>query len=82
MRIVKRFLKVKIMLTSQQLYQQAHQLPALEKLRLAELLLADLDLPDSNCDKAWANEAKERWQAYQAGELTTVSYDTVMEKYQ
>ena len=70
------------MLTSQQLYQQAHQLPALEKLRLAELLLADLDLPDSLCDKAWANEAKERWQAYQAGELTTVSYDAVMAKYQ
>ena len=70
------------MLTSQQLYQQAHQLPALEKLRLAELLLSDLDLPDSLCDKVWANEAKERWQAYQAGELATVSYEAVMAKYQ
>jgi len=80
--IVKRFLKVKIMITSQQLYQQAHQLPALEKLRLAELLLSDLDLPDSLCDKAWAKEAQQRWQAYQEGKLTTVSYDAVMAKYQ
>jgi hypothetical protein len=70
------------MLTSQQLYQQAHQLPALEKLQLAELLLADLDLPDTVCDKAWANEALQRWQAYQAGKLKTVSYQTAMEKYQ
>jgi putative addiction module component (TIGR02574 family) len=70
------------MLTSQQLYQQAHQLPALEKLRLAELLLSDLDLPDAACDKAWAAEAQSRWQAYQAGKLATVSYDVVMEKYQ
>jgi hypothetical protein len=57
------------MLTSQQLYQQAHQLPALEKLHLAEWLLADSDLPDSR-----ANETQQRWQAYQAGKLTTVSY--------
>ena len=30
------------MLNTQELYQQANQLPPLEKLRLAELLLADL----------------------------------------
>ena len=30
----------------QELYQQANQLPHLEKLRLAELLLANLDTPD------------------------------------
>jgi len=30
---------------AKELYQQANQLPPLEKLRLAELLLADLDTP-------------------------------------
>ena len=30
--------------SSQELYQQLSQLPSLEKLRLAELLLADLEL--------------------------------------
>ena len=59
----------------QELYQQANQLPPLEKLRLAELLLADLDSPDPVCDTVWRDEAQKRWQAYQAGELKTVSYD-------
>jgi putative addiction module component (TIGR02574 family) len=66
---------------AKELYQQANQLPPLEKLRLAELLLADLDTPDPAIDMVWRDEAQTRWQAYQAGELKTVSYDTVMQKY-
>ena len=69
------------MLNSQELFQQANQLPPLEKLRLAELLLADLDTPDPTIDAIWLDEAPIRWQKYQAGELTTVSYEEVMEKY-
>ncbi|MDD2724984.1 MAG: addiction module protein [Methylovulum sp.] len=69
------------MLNSQELYQQANQLPPLEKLRLAELLLADLDTPDPGIDAIWRDEAEKRWQAYQAGELKTVSHETVMAKY-
>ena len=42
----------------QELYQQANQLPSLEKLRLTELLLADLDIPDPEIDAIWLNEAK------------------------
>ena len=69
------------MLHAQELHQQANQLPPLEKLRLAELLLADLDTPDPEIDAIWRDEAQKRWQAYQAGELKTVSYDAVMQKY-
>lgn len=69
------------MLCVKELYQQANQLAPLEKLRLAELLLADLDAPDPEIDAIWRDEAQKRWQAYQAGELKTVSYDTVMQKY-
>ena len=65
----------------QELYQQANQLPPLEKLQLAELLLADLDKPDQEIDVIWKDEAQKRWQAYPASELKTVSYDTVMQKY-
>lgn len=65
----------------QEFYQQANQLSSLEKLRLAELLLADLDTPDPEIDTIWRDEAQNRWQAYQAGELKTVSYDAVMQKY-
>jgi len=71
----------KIMLHAKELYQQANQLPPLEKLRLAESLLADLDIPDPEIDAFWRNEAQKRWQAYQAGDLKTVCYDAVMKKY-
>jgi len=67
--------------TCQELYQQANQLPPLEKLRLAELLLADLDTPDPEIDTIWSDEAQKRWLAYRAGELKTVSYEAVMQKY-
>jgi hypothetical protein len=45
------------MLYAKELYQQANQLPPLEKLRLAELLLADLDTPDPEIDAIWRDEA-------------------------
>lgn len=66
---------------SQDIYQQANQLPPLEKLRLAELLLADLDVPDPEIDAIWRDEAQKRWLAYRNGELKTVSYEAVMQKY-
>ena len=69
------------MTCAQELYHQANQLPPLEKLRLAELLLADLDTPNPEIDAIWREEAQKRWQAYKVGGLTTVSYDAVMQKY-
>jgi len=35
----------------------------LGKLRLAESLLADLDIPDPEIDAIWRDEAQKRWQA-------------------
>ncbi|MCK9394574.1 MAG: addiction module protein [Methylobacter sp.] len=69
------------MLSSQELYQQVSRLPPLEKLRLAELLLADLDTPNPEIDAIWREEAQKRWKAYKAGEQKTVSYEAVMQKY-
>jgi hypothetical protein len=67
--------------SSQELYQQVNHLPSLEKLRLAELLLADLDTPNPEIDGIWNKEAKKGWRAYKLGELKTVSYEEVMQKY-
>ena len=66
---------------AKELYQQAKQLPPLEKLRLAELLLADLDSPDPEIDANCRDEAQKRWHAYSARELKMLSYDAVMQKY-
>ncbi|MDQ6652670.1 MAG: addiction module protein [Acidobacteriota bacterium] len=56
-------------------------LPDIEKLRLVDFILADLDKPDPEIDKIWAEEARKRWAAYKAGRIPTVSYEDVMARY-
>ena len=67
--------------TADELEQQIQSLSDLEKLRLVDMILADLDRPDPEIDRIWAEEARERWAAYKAGGLPTVSYEDVMSKY-
>ena len=64
----------------QQLYEQAHILPALDKLNLIERLLVDLDQPNNEIAHLWEGEANRRWQAYQNGHLQTIDYDEVMKE--
>lgn len=56
-------------------------LPDLEKLQLIDVLWEQLDHPDPEIDKIWADEARARRQAYKDGALKTVSYEEVMSKY-
>lgn len=56
-------------------------LPAVEKLKLVDAILEELDKPDPELDQVWATEAHKRREAYQKGKLETVSYNKVMEKH-
>ena len=56
-------------------------LPDVEKLHLVDAILADLDKPDPEIDRIWADEARERWAAYKSGRIPTVSYQAVMDKH-
>jgi putative addiction module component (TIGR02574 family) len=56
-------------------------LPDSEKLRLVDVILSDLDKPDPEIDRVWANEARRRWVAYKEGRIPTVSYEEVMSRY-
>ena len=67
--------------TAEQLSAEIHDLPDIEKLRLVDTILADLDRPDPEIDKVWAKEARKRWAAYKAGRIATVPYETIMAKY-
>ena len=67
--------------TADRLKQEIKSLPDIEKLRLVDAILADLDRPDPEIDRIWAEEARKRWDAYKAGRLRTVSYEEVMSKY-
>jgi putative addiction module component (TIGR02574 family) len=64
--------------TKDDLYVRIHSLPDLEKLRLVDEILTQLDKPDLELDRIWAEEARKRWDAYKAGRLKTVSYEDVM----
>lgn len=61
------------------LAKEIHELPDVEKLRLVDAILTDLDKPDQEIDRVWAEEARKRWVAYQAGKVPTISYEFVRE---
>ena len=56
-------------------------LPDGEKIELVDAILMQLDKPDPEIDRVWADEARKRWQAYKKGRLKTVPYGQVMDKY-
>jgi putative addiction module component (TIGR02574 family) len=62
-------------------FEKLDDLSDVEKLRLVDEILTDLDKPDPEIDEIWAEEARKRWQAYQKGKVSTVSYETVMSRH-
>ncbi len=66
---------------SNELAARIKSLPDIEKIELVDSILMQLDRPDPEIDRIWADEARKRWQAYKTGKLETVPYDQVMDKY-
>ncbi|MFH0788276.1 MAG: addiction module protein [Pseudomonadota bacterium] len=66
---------------AEKLVEEIKSLTDLEKLRLVDSLLFDLDKPDPELDRVWAEEARKRWDGYKSGRIPSVSYHEVMEKY-
>jgi putative addiction module component (TIGR02574 family) len=63
-----------------QILEQALSLPADERVALVEQLLASLDAPPRpDIDAMWAAEAEDRIDAYERGEISTVSGRDVFE---
>ncbi len=52
-----------------------------EKIELVDSILIQLDKPDPEIDRIWADEARKRWKAYKMRRIETVPYDQVMGKY-
>ena len=67
--------------TIDKLTAEIQALPDTEKLQLVDAILQDLDKPDPEIDRVWADEARKRWAACKAGEVPTVDYETVMAKH-
>lgn len=65
----------------QAITEEAERLPVLDRVRLVEHLLATLDKPDPDIDRAWAEECRRRRDSYLRGETTTLDADEVLAKY-
>jgi len=63
--------------SAEQLLADALQLPPGERAQLAERLFSSLDIPQDELDRLWAQEADSRIDAYERGELKTVSAQKV-----
>ena len=72
---------IRMSTTADKLVSQIRDLPDSEKLRLVDAILSDLDKPDPEMDRVWADEARKRWAAYKEVRIPTVSYEEVMAKY-
>jgi putative addiction module component (TIGR02574 family) len=60
------------------LSEEARRLSPEERIALVEDLLKSLDPADPEIEKLWAEEARDRLQAYRRGEIDTVSLDEVL----
>jgi hypothetical protein len=67
--------------TTEKLTSEIQSLTDMEKLHLVDTILADLDRPDPELDRIWAEESRKRWAAYKKGRIPSVSYQDVMDKY-
>lgn len=66
---------------SDKLAEKIKSLPDNEKIKLVDSILMQLDKPDPEIDRIWAEEARARWRAYKTGKVETVSYEQVMKKH-
>jgi len=62
---------------AKKIFQQAMNLPTIERASLIEELLSSMDKPDSELDKLWTKEAEERLAAYRQGNMESYSADEV-----
>jgi putative addiction module component (TIGR02574 family) len=61
--------------------EEAGRLPAADRIKLVEHLLATLDKPDEEIDRAWADESERRLDAYLRGETTARDAKDVLAKH-
>ena len=65
----------------QAITEEAERLPVSDRVRLVEHLLATLDKPDPEIDRAWAKECVRRRGRYLRGETTALDAEDVLAKY-
>ena len=60
---------------------EALNLSAKEKTELIEMLMNNLDKPDSEIEKLWVEESEKRIQAHRNGEIKSIPYSETKKQY-
>jgi len=66
---------------SKSIAKEAEGLPAADRIRLIEFLLASLDKPDPDIDRIWADEGERRLDAYLRGDAKARDANDVLAKH-
>ena len=61
---------------------QALKLSSSDRADVVEKLISSLDEPDPTIDSIWAKEADSRVEAFERGEIESISAEKVFDKYQ
>jgi putative addiction module component (TIGR02574 family) len=61
--------------------EEAERMPAADRIRLVEHLLATLDRPDPEIDRAWMEESERRLESYLRGKTTARDARDVLAKH-
>jgi len=69
------------MTTADQIFHEASALSPLDKARLIDKLISDLDKSDLEINELWAKEAEERIDAYEQGKIKVISLEKLFQKY-
>ena len=68
-------------MTNKMLVKAALGLPPEEKIKLIDLLIMELDVPNVEVEIAWVNEIKRRAKGIDEKSVKLISYEKVMAKY-
>jgi len=63
------------------LVNEALSLPPVERVAVIDRLLASLDEPDQKLDALWAEEAEARLEAFERGDIRSVTLEEMLAKY-
>jgi putative addiction module component (TIGR02574 family) len=66
---------------TQTIIEEAELLSAEERIEMIEKLLASLDRPDADIDRAWTDEAERRLDVYLDGSINARDAHTVLAKH-
>jgi putative addiction module component (TIGR02574 family) len=69
------------MTTADRIFHEASALSPIEKARLIDKLISDLDKSDPEINEMWVKEAEDRIDAYNQGKMKAITLEKLLQKY-